>query len=231
MKRAAFFDLDNTVVRGSSLYPLGIKLLRSGLISSIELMRFASLNRSLIKTRTESLGGRDFVVARALSLVAGQRVEAMQALCEEVVPNIVKKRGNPEVIREIHIAHAEGYETWLVTASPIELAQRVAIELGMTGALGTRALTVGGYYTGTLDGPVLHGAHKALAASSLAHMRDLDLVGSTAMSDSLNDLPLLSLVGFPTVVNANKQLRITARSKGWRILEESPRRIPQPSPA
>lgn len=225
MAYGAFFDLDNTVVRGSSLYPFALRLLRSGILNTVEVMRFASINKKFVKTRTESLEGRDYVVARALSLVSGRTVSEMNQLCDDMVPRIVKKRANPRVLQEIEHYRSLGFETWLVTASPIELAQRFASELDMTGALGTRAHHTGGFYTGELSGPILHGPHKALAVSALASERGIDLTGSVAFSDSINDLPLLAMVGYPTIVNSNRELRLLARRNGWRELErvaESP---------
>lgn len=219
MATAAFFDLDNTVVRGSSLFPLAWQLVRSGRISSSEMFRFASMNARFVRTRTESTSGRDYVMRRALSLVSGQTVEDVAQLCDELVPALVRRRLNPVVAAAIRRHIRGGDQTWLVTASPIELAQRLAQELGMTGAMGTQAAHINGIYTGELAGPILHGENKARAVGVLAEVEAIDVRDCSAYSDSVNDLPLLLMVGYPTVVNANRRLRQIALRNGWQVME------------
>lgn len=223
---AAFFDLDNTVVRGSSLLPFALRLVRTGRVSTSEMFRFASMNARFVRTKTESTSGRDYVMRRALALAAGQSVTDVLNLCDEVVPDIVRRRLNPVVAAEIRRHQRQGHQTWLVTASPSELAERIARELGMTGAMGTQAERVAGVYSGDLAGPILHGRHKAEAVSALAAVEELDLSRCAAFSDSINDLPLLVLVGRPTVVNANRRLRQIALRSGWQVLGSAGRVAP-----
>lgn len=223
MNSAAFFDLDNTVVRGSSLLPFAWHLVRTGSVSSGEMFRFASMNARFVRTRTESASGRDYVMRRALALAAGQNVTEVQRLCDEIVPALLRRRLNPVVAAEIRRHQHMGHQTWLVTVSPTELAERIARELRMTGAMGTQAERVAGVYSGELAGPILHGRHKADAVSALAAVEELDLTRCAAFSDSINDLPLLVLVGRPTVVNANRRLRQIALRNGWQVLGASGR--------
>ncbi|MHB8341684.1 MAG: HAD family hydrolase, partial [Mycobacteriales bacterium] len=110
-----------------------------------------------------------------------------------------------------------GQRVWLVTATPVELAAVIARRLGLTGALGTVAEVVDGVYTGRLVGEPLHGPAKAEAVRSLAAREGLDLARSAAYSDSVNDLPMLSLVGKPTAVNPDPDLRAYAKAHGWPI--------------
>lgn len=216
---AAFFDLDNTVVRGSSLFPFAWALVRDRRIGVGELARFGLMNARFVTTRTESIHDRDAVVAKALALVEGQRVEDVATLCDRIVPDIVRTRTNLAVVAEIRRHRAAGHQTWLVTASPVELAEAVAARLGMTGALGTQAEAVDGTYTGRLVGGVLHGQRKAAAISTLALVEGLDPMRCSAYSDSINDLPMLVMMGSATVVNPNKQLRSIAVRNGWRVID------------
>jgi phosphoserine phosphatase len=91
----------------------------------------------------------------------------------------------------------------------------IAARLGLTGALGTTAEHVDGVYTGRLRGELLHGAAKADAVRALALAEGLDLARCSAYSDSSNDLPMLSLVGHPTVINPDRRLRRHAAEQGW----------------
>src|SRR5690606_22143000 len=94
-----------------------------------------------------------------------------------------------------------GQRVWLITATPQELAQIIAQRLGLTGAMGTVAEVENGTYTGRLVGDLLHGKAKAAAVRGLAAREGLDLRRCTAYSDSVNDLPMLSVVGTAVAVN------------------------------
>jgi HAD superfamily hydrolase (TIGR01490 family) len=110
-----------------------------------------------------------------------------------------------------------GQRVWLVTATPVELATIIARRLELTGALGTVAEAEDGVYTGRLVGDVLHGEAKAAAVRSLAAREGLDLAHCSAYSDSINDLPMLSLVGRAVAVNPDSALRAEAKRRGWEI--------------
>ena len=116
---------------------------------------------------------------------------------------------------------------WLVTATPVELANILSSRLGLTGALGTVAETRDGVYTGALVGGLLHGEAKAAAVRALAAREGLDLALCSAYSDSANDLPMLQLVGHPHVVNPDSRLLAEARQQGWPVHDfRSGRRAP-----
>jgi phosphoserine phosphatase len=119
---------------------------------------------------------------------------------------------------EIAEAHqALGHEVWLISATPVEVAEVIAHRLGLTGGLGTVAEVVDGRYTGKLDGPPLHGSAKSAQIQILAEQRGLDLARCAAYSDSSNDIPMLSLVGHPVAVNPDGKLRSYAREHAWPI--------------
>jgi len=106
---------------------------------------------------------------------------------------------------------------WLVTAAPVELGRIIAQRLGLTGALGTVAEIRDGEYTGRLVGDMLHGPAKAEAITALAKAEGLDLERCSAYSDSVNDTPMLSLVGHAVAVNPDSALRREARRRGWEM--------------
>jgi HAD superfamily hydrolase (TIGR01490 family) len=121
-------------------------------------------------------------------------------------------------VRAVKEHLALGHEVWLITAAPQELAQQIADDLGATGALGTIVGHSDGVLTGELVGDPLHGQAKRKAARKLAKERHISLKRSFAYSDSVNDLPLLTLVGNPVVVNPDKALKRYADAAGWDIL-------------
>nr|WP_218885680.1 HAD-IB family hydrolase [Kineococcus aurantiacus] len=216
--QAAFFDLDNTVVRGASLFYFARGLAARGFFSRRELQGFA--RRALrYALRGEELGHLGEVRDLALAFVAGHSSEEIRRIGEEVYDEHVgaKVRAGAHALAHGHLA--AGAPVWLVTAAPVELADVVARRLGLTGALGTVAETVDGTYTGRLLGEPLHGQAKADAVRALAARAGLDLSRCAAYSDSANDLPLLSMVGSPVAVNPDRALRRHARAHAWPVHE------------
>ncbi|CAB5012628.1 unannotated protein [freshwater metagenome] len=118
-------------------------------------------------------------------------------------------------IAENHLRNGE--EVWLVTAAPEDMATLIAKRLGFTGALGSKAQTKDGIYTGAMLGELLHGKEKAIAIQKLAKEKGIDLSQCYSYSDSHNDLPLLLAVGHPSAINPDAILGIRAMAEGWPI--------------
>jgi HAD superfamily hydrolase (TIGR01490 family) len=212
---AAFFDVDNTLMRGASIYHFARGLAARKMFGSRDM---ASMLWGQVTFRLRGAESPDHIDAArqaALAFVAGHRVDEIVRLGEEIYDDTMADRIWPGA-RELTQRHLEaGQRVWLVTATPVELANILARRLGLTGALGTVAESVDGVYTGRLVGGLLHGEAKAAAIQSLAERENLDLSRSSAYTDSINDLPMLSLVGHPNVVNPDSELRAEAREQGW----------------
>jgi HAD superfamily hydrolase (TIGR01490 family) len=216
---AAFFDVDNTLMRGASIYHFARGLAARRMFGPRELARL-TLSQVLFRLRgTENADHIDAARDAALAFVAGHRVADIVRLGEEIYDDTMADRiwaGARELIQR----HLDaGQRVWLVTATPVELANILARRLGLTGALGTVAETANGRYTGRLVGGLLHGQAKAAAILALAEREGLDLSRSSAYSDSSNDMPMLQLVGYPNVVNPDGQLRAEARRRNWPVYE------------
>jgi len=153
----------------------------------------------------------------ALSFIAGHRVEELEALGEEIFDEGMAHRIWPgtRALAQLHLD--QGQRVWLVTAAPIEIANIIARRLGLTGAMGTVSEHEDGVYTGRLVGDMLHGPAKGEAVRAIAEREGLDLSRCSAYSDSYNDLPMLTMVGDPCVINPDAKLREHARANGWRI--------------
>jgi HAD superfamily hydrolase (TIGR01490 family) len=215
----AFFDVDNTIMRGASIYYFARGLVSRRLIAPRDIALMLWGQFSFLVRGAESSDHIDAVQQAALAFVAGSSVSDMVRLGEEIYADAIADRiwaGARELTR--HYLEA-GQRVWLVTATPIELAEIIARHLGLTGALATVAETAGGVYTGRLVGGLLHGEAKAAAIRSLAEREGLDLSRCAAYSDSKNDLPMLTLVGHPSVVNPDPRLRKEARKRGWPVYE------------
>jgi HAD superfamily hydrolase (TIGR01490 family) len=216
---AAFFDVDNTLMRGASIYHFARGLASRGLFGPRDLARLAWKQAAFRVRGAESIGDINAARQAALAFVAGHRAADIIALCEEIYDETMAGR-IWEGTRALAMDHlAAGQRVWLVTATPVELASIIAQRLGFTGALGTVAESVDGVYTGRLVGGLLHGPAKAAAIETLADREGLDLTRSYAYSDSVNDLPMLRLVGHPAAVNPDTDLRAQAKANGWPIHE------------
>lgn len=219
MRTVAFFDLDNTLVRGSSLFHFGRFIVSRGYIPRRELVRFAKAEAQLAIRRTEPEGGPQAIAERVLGLARGRRADELQALSEEFCATQLDSKLVPCVASELRALIRAGVPTYIVTASPIELATAIASHLGVTGALGTVAEVVDGTYTGRLEGSICHGAAKFERVTQFVRETDIDLASSWAYSDSINDMPLLSAAGTSIVVNPNKRFAFVAAKNGWRVLD------------
>jgi HAD superfamily hydrolase (TIGR01490 family) len=223
---AAFFDVDNTLMRGASIYYFARGLAARKMFRLRDVLLMMSGQAWFLARGAESADQIDAVGAAALTFVAGRSVSEMASLAEEIYDDSIDAR-IWESARELTRHYlAAGQRVWLVTATPVELATVIAGRLGLTGALGTVAETAGGVYTGRLVGSLLHGKAKAAAVTALAEREGLDLSRCSAYSDSSNDLPMLRLVGHPNVVNPDTRLRIEARRQGWPVYDfHSGRRV------
>jgi HAD superfamily hydrolase (TIGR01490 family) len=214
---AAFFDVDNTIMQGASIFYFARGLYRRKFFTTREIVRAAWDQAYFRFVGVEDPDAVDSARDSALFFIAGHRVTELETLGEEIFDEAMAHRIWPgtHALAQMHLDRGE--RVWLVTAAPIEIARIIARRLGLTGALGTVAEHVDGVYTGTLVGDMLHGPAKAEAIRLLALEEGLDLEQCAAYSDSHNDVPMLSLVGDPCAVNPDSKLRAYARERGWRI--------------
>ena len=220
---AAFFDLDNTIIRGASAFHLAVGLRSRGFFGTWDLITFA-FHQMRYLAFGENLKQIATVRSRALDIVAGHSVAEIAAVGEEVWDEVLSLRIFPGT-QALLTQHIEaGHQVWIITASPVEIGELIARRLGATGALGTVAEHVDGFYTGRLVGDMLHGRAKARAVVELAAAEGLDLPQSYAYGDSTHDVPILSSVGHPVAINPDARLRRHARSVGWPIREFRGRR-------
>ena len=214
---AAFFDVDNTVMRGASVFHFARGLYQRDFFRTRDLLGAAWMHVYFSLTGTEDPDHVEQARGTALRLIAGHRVAEIEELGEDIFDEVMAERIWPgtRALAQMHLD--QGQRVWLVTAAPIEVARIIARRLGLTGAIGTVAEQVDGVYTGRLVGELLHGPAKADAVLALAARERLDLRRCSAYSDSVNDLPMLGLVGEPCAINPDSRLRAHAKAAGWRI--------------
>ncbi|WP_248623838.1 HAD family hydrolase [Corynebacterium jeikeium] len=213
----AFFDVDNTLIKGASILLFARGLAKRRFFTARQLLGFIWVQmkfRALGKESADDIAsGRE----QALALVKGRKESEVIAMAQEIWAATIAERIFPDT-KELADMHIQaGQQVWLVTASPVQLAQIIAKELGFTGALGTVAEVKDGRFTGRMVGHMLHGEEKKHAVIALANHEGLDLERCTAYSDSVNDLPMLSTVGTAVAINPDSKLRKAALERGWEI--------------
>jgi len=214
---AAFFDVDNTVMQGASIFHLARGLHRRDFFTTREIL--GAIYKQ-VYFRVVGVEDPEHVAETrhsALAFIAGHTVTELEELGEEIFDEAMAHRIWPgtRALAQLHLD--QGQRVWLVTAAPIEIASIIARRLGLTGAMGTVAEHVDGVYTGRLVGDMLHGPAKGEAIKALAAREQLDLARCTAYSDSFNDLPMLRLVGEAVAINPDARLRAHARAAGWQV--------------
>ena len=214
---AAFFDVDNTVMQGASIFHLARGLHRRQFFTTGDLVRAAWQQAWFRIVGSEDPEHIAKARATGLAFIAGHTVAELEEIGEEIFDEHMADKIWPgtRALAQWHLDR--GQRVWLITAAPVEIATVIARRLGLTGALGTVSEHVDGVYTGALVGEMLHGEGKAVAIREIAQRESLVLEECYAYSDSSNDLPMLSLVGHPCAVNPDSALRTHAKANGWRV--------------
>ena len=216
-KRAAFFDVDNTLIRGSTIYFLGRGMYQRGFFTKKDISRFVLANLRFRLTGKENKEEIARFQKSATDFIGGHSVKDIEVIAQEIYDEFVSPaiwQGTIDIAQK-HLSNNE--EVWLVTAAPEDMAVLIANRLGFTGALGSKAEIKDGSYTGAMNGALLHGKEKVKAVQELATRTGLDLSNCYAYSDSNNDLPLLQCVGHPSAINPDAILGLRAMAEGWPI--------------
>lgn len=212
---AAFFDVDRTVVRGSSMLALAGPMRRAGLVN-----RRAALTAAVRGLQFSARGFSEAEVREAViamgEAVRGLDVAAVGRVAAEAIPRVVAPRVYAEALRMMGWHRRRGHLVFLVSASTRELVAPLGDLLGADGVTASNAEVVDGRYTGQVS--LCHGRAKAEAVRRLAAAHGVDLANSYAYGDGIGDLPMLELVGHPTAVNPDRRLRVAAQRRGWREL-------------
>lgn len=218
-KKVAFFDVDNTLLKGSTLFFLGRGMYQRGFFTKKEISSFVLANLRYRLTGKENKEEIARFQNAATEFIKGHDVIEIEKIGQEIYEEYVSPaiwQGTVEIAQE-HLSRGE--EVWLVTATPLDMANLMAKRLGFTGALGTKAEIENGVYTGKMIGNLLHGKEKAIAISELANKNGFNLKDCYGYSDSHHDIPLLEAVGNPRVINPDALLEFRAYRDNWPVYD------------
>ena len=221
MAAAAFFDLDRTVIKRSSVLALAGSFRKRGLISRVDLVKSAFW-QVLFVLRGASAERVRSAAEDGMKLLNGFSVAEMQHLVGDAMETVLRPLVYAEPLRLVEQHRARGERVYIVSATLQEIVQHIAEDLGFDGAIGSTCEIVDGVYTGkTLR--AAHGVGKAEALRELAAAEGIDLAASTAYSDSHTDVPFLEAVGHPVAVNPDRRLKRIAYLRGWPTIAFSAR--------
>jgi HAD superfamily hydrolase (TIGR01490 family) len=214
---AAFFDLDKTLMEGSSAVHFGRAAYRAGLISKRQLLKDAWANVQF-RLRGSTDATTQALWDRILQSIAGKRVVDLSRLAPQILSGVLP-RLYPQMLDTAWAHQDAGRPVYIVTAASQELSELLATVLDFDGGIGVRSEVRDGVYTGRPDGPFTYREGKAEAIRQVAAENGLDLAESYAYSDSESDLPMLRTIGHPVVVNPDAELRSAAREQGWEVVQ------------
>jgi HAD superfamily hydrolase (TIGR01490 family) len=215
---AAFFDLDRTLIRRSSMLALAPSLKRHGLIGWGALAR-ASVWHAIYLIRGVSSNQLAQAADQTFRLMRGWPVEEFKGLIAEQIEPLAAL-AFPDAIQRMRAHQARGEQAIVVSASLSDLVDPLAERLGLDGAIASRAETHDGRFTGRVES-FLHGPAKAEAVRAYAAANGIDLAASSAYTDSRSDIELLETVGHPYAVNPDRALAKLAAARGWPVLHFS----------
>lgn len=214
---AAFFDLDKTLMAGSSGMQFARVAARQGIVSRRQLASwgFEHLRYRLRGTTDERTAE---VLRAARELIRGVPAKTIERMGPDVMAAILP-RVYPQMLEEVYAHQDAGRPAFIVSAAGNDVVETLATVLGMGGGIGTRyEIDVEDRFTGRLDGPFVYGPGKVEAMEDFAARHGIDLAQSYAYSDSLSDLPMLRAVGHPVAVNPDPSLAAIAHEEGWQVL-------------
>ncbi len=214
---AAFFDLDRTLIAGSSGLPWARAAAKAGVISRRQMARWG-VDAMRFRLRGATDEATEKLLAEIKEVFRGTSARQIARLAPEVLVGVLP-RIYPEMLEEVYAHQDAGRQTFIVSAAGDELVQILARILYMDGGIGT-TYEIGddGLFTGELGGAFMYGEGKVEAMRRFAAEHEIDLEASYAYSDSVSDLPMLRAVGTAVVVNPDEELARIARDQEWRVM-------------
>jgi HAD superfamily hydrolase (TIGR01490 family) len=216
-RAAAFFDLDKTLMAGSSGMQFARIAAKQGIVRRRLLVSWGWEHlRYRLRGTTDARTAEVLKVAR--ELLRGVPARSIDRMGPEVMAAILP-RVYPQMLEQVYAHQDAGRSTFIVSAAGNGVVEQLAHVLGMDGGIGTRyEIDAEGNFTGRLDGPFVYGEGKVTAMQEFAARHEIELADSYAYSDSLSDLPMLRAVGNPVAVNPDPPLMAIAREEGWQTL-------------
>ena len=213
-KRAAVFDLDGTLLPGTSAERLFLPYLaRRGVLGARQLIPAVAVALAL------PLKGRGAALRRNKRYLAGLDPVLIRELGAEFVRDVLSERLCPSLTKRIAELKRTGYLVCLLSGTPDVLASAVATRLKMADAIGTGLCVRRGRYSGRIAGTHYFAEAKVRGVDTLVRRHGIALEQSYAFADHVTDIAFLARFGRPVAVNPDAGLRREAGRRSWPVLE------------
>ena len=217
MAAAAFYDLEGTLVSTNLVHTLGFYARnQQGLFRTFK--KSASTLLSIPIFAATDQYSRKVFNDLFFKRYKGESEDRLRFFAEELFENVLKPAIFPGTFELIEKSRSLGLRQVVVTGA-LDLSVTPLMKyLGVEDYVANRLEFVNGVATGRLLPPVLAAATKASWIRTFAEREGLSLSDSYAYTDSMSDLPMLSVVGHPAAVNPDMRLKQTALHHDWPIL-------------
>jgi HAD superfamily hydrolase (TIGR01490 family) len=209
----AVFDVDHTLVRGSSGGAFIGYLWKRNVLSGAHKRRFV---RDMLRHRLRGRSGGELVElgARMFDGLAHAELasHATRFVAEELHALVYR-----EALEAIERARLAGLTVVLASGSPSLVIEPLALHVGAEVGIGSRAIVREGRLTAEIVFPVPYRAGKVELVTAAFAEQGIDWSASTAYTDRAIDVPLLERVGRPVVVNPRGSIGPLALERGWRV--------------
>ena len=215
--RAAFFDVDGTLVRTNIVHAFAFYAMNQGSILGTAWHTAKTVLSVPLFLATDRINRKTFNEI-FYTYYRGQSEDRLETLADELFEEVLRPavyRGTPQLL---DAARRTGCRIVLVTGALDFTVRRLSEHLGADDLIANRMRFVNGVATGQVVPPIIEGAHKALAVRDYCVRHGMALERSFAYSDSFSDYPMLAVVGHPAAVNPDARLAGVARAYEWPIL-------------
>ena len=217
MAAAAFYDLEGTLVSTNLVHTLGFYAKnQQGLLRSFRKSAATLLSIPLFAVTDQY--SRKVFNDLFFQRYKGETEDRLRFFADELFETVLKPAIFPGAFELIEKSRSLGLRQVVVTGALDISVKPLMVHLGITEYVANHLEFVNGVATGRLLPPVLAAATKATWIRTYAEREGINLSDSFAYSDSMSDLPMLSVVGHPAVVNPDMRLRQTAIHHNWPIL-------------
>ena len=215
-RAAAFFDVDRTLLRGSSLLHVARPMRSAGLLPTRAMLHSVVMQMRFSMHGFDEAQIRD-AVRGVGAIVEGIDADRLHEFARLNVPLHVLPRVYAQARARMAWHRARGEKVFLVSSSPREFIDVLGALLGVDAVAATDAELRDGRYTGRIL-RFCHGAAKAESVVELASSHGVDLARSWAYGDSfVSDLAMLEAVAHPVCVNPDRPLAAVAQRRGWPV--------------
>ena len=217
MAGAAFYDLEGTLVSTNLVHTLSFYARRQqGFVSSFT--KSATTLLSLPVFAVTDQYSRKVFNDLYFKRYKGQSEDRLRYFSRELFEDVIKPAVFPGTYELIEKSRQLGLRQVVITGA-LDLSVAPLMEhLNIKEFVTNRLEFVNGEATGRLLPPVMAAATKASWIRTYAEKEGISLSDSYAYTDSMSDLPMLSIVGHPAVIHPDMRLKQTALHHDWPIL-------------